>query len=270
MTTAAEINVALTKHYAPPAWRTFFEVGNDTGSRVKRHIDLLACGIWPSVGHAVHGVEVKVSKGDWKRELADPAKSQELMRYCNRWWLACPDGLVHPDEVPETWGVLTVADGRVKVKKQAPALHPEPFTAGFVMAVLRQAGHAPIEVIEAKVKEHIAEREKRIEREIESGIAHRVQDNAARLKWAQELEGTVKSLTGESPRDWSFDPGAFAAAYRLLKTSGIGSRHRTYEGLPHVLDELNRASASLRKLIESPDLAALRATPSPKTAGGGE
>jgi hypothetical protein len=71
-------------------------------------------------------IEVKVSRADLKRELADPQKAEEIATYCDRFWLAAPTGVVHADmllALAPAWGILEVeerADRRVvKVVRQA-------------------------------------------------------------------------------------------------------------------------------------------------------
>lgn len=61
--TATDIRHGLLKHFAPPAHRVFFEVSNDTGAKARRWIDAVAVGIWPSTGHEIIGIEIKVSRG---------------------------------------------------------------------------------------------------------------------------------------------------------------------------------------------------------------
>lgn len=75
---------------------------------------------------ALHGHEVKVSRGDWLRELQDPSKAAAWSRYCDRWWLVAPSGVARPDELPAGWGLMEVAGSGLRVTVQAPRLDPEP------------------------------------------------------------------------------------------------------------------------------------------------
>lgn len=73
----------------------------------RRTADFVAVDTWASGKCAIHGVEVKVSRGDWLRELKDPAKSAACMVWCSYWWLAVPDqAMVKDGELPEGWGLL--------------------------------------------------------------------------------------------------------------------------------------------------------------------
>jgi hypothetical protein len=136
---ADRVHAALRKGpLREPAHAWLHEVGNATGARCERHADALVVSLWPSRGIWLAGVETKVSRSDWKRELDDPAKSHEIQRYCDYWWVAAPEGVVELSEVPERWGLYVVTPKRVVVAKPAPKLEPEPLRATFVAAVMRR------------------------------------------------------------------------------------------------------------------------------------
>jgi hypothetical protein len=48
--TSADIKIGLRTSLAK-GYQVFFEVGNDTGTKVTRHADAVAIGIWPSTGY---------------------------------------------------------------------------------------------------------------------------------------------------------------------------------------------------------------------------
>jgi hypothetical protein len=52
------------------------EVRNDAGFAASRSIDAVSLGLWPSRGLNLTAYELKVSRGDWLRELRDPAKAE--------------------------------------------------------------------------------------------------------------------------------------------------------------------------------------------------
>jgi hypothetical protein len=89
--------------------------------------------------HDLEGFEVKVSRGDWLRELKDPHKSQAVRRYCARWWLLAPSGIVRADELPDGWGLMVARGSLLRAEVQAPRLQPEPVPRGFWVAFARAA-----------------------------------------------------------------------------------------------------------------------------------
>ena len=74
------------------------------------NIDLLAVAAWASVRpyprYARVGYEVKISRSDYKRELAKPYKRAAAVAFCHEFYFAVPHGLLKPLEVTwrEPWG----------------------------------------------------------------------------------------------------------------------------------------------------------------------
>jgi hypothetical protein len=121
----------------PYAW--LFEVRNGTGwQRDVRSADALCISCWPSRGIYCHGIEVKISRSDWVRELKNPEKSCAIQKYCKYWWVAAPPGIVRLAELPENWGLIEVQPPRsYKVEKKAPELKAEEPNWTFVASALR-------------------------------------------------------------------------------------------------------------------------------------
>lgn len=90
---------------------------------------------------ALHGHEVKVSRSDWLSELKDPSKADAIKRYMHHWWLVVPDAsIVKLGELPEDWGLLVPGpDGRLRARKSAPRLTPEPPPLGFIISLMSSA-----------------------------------------------------------------------------------------------------------------------------------
>ena len=77
----------IRKRYAGEEWLLAFEVRNAPGfaTRKEGYADAIAMGVWPSRGYVIHGFEIKVSRGDWQRELAKPEKADLLSKHCDHW-----------------------------------------------------------------------------------------------------------------------------------------------------------------------------------------
>lgn len=122
----------------PFAW--FENVPNSTGYAKRRSCDALALGLWPSAGLLLHGFELKVSRGDWLRELRQPEKATPLKRFCDHWWLVSGDDTVspHSHDLPMTWGHLVVRNGQLVQAREAPPLQAVPLDRGFVAALARK------------------------------------------------------------------------------------------------------------------------------------
>jgi hypothetical protein len=114
-------------------------VRSAAGFDASRVADMLVMDLWPSSGHAIHGHEVKVSRSDWLRELADPTKAAAFMPYCTLWWLVVPDAaIVRRDELPPGWGVLAPDRfGRLGILHRAPKREPQPMPTTMLAAFAR-------------------------------------------------------------------------------------------------------------------------------------
>lgn len=140
---AKEVIDHLKAHIAPPAFCFLEQVADGTGARQHRWADAVAMSVWPSRGYDVHGFEVKVSRYDWLNELKQPEKSAAVQQYMNRWWIATPDeSIIHPGELPPTWGHMICKGKGMKVIHPAPALNPKPLTVEFVASILRNFSKA--------------------------------------------------------------------------------------------------------------------------------
>lgn len=241
--TSAEIKIGLRASFPAPGWRLFYEVGNDTGTRVSRHADAVAIGIWPSTGHTVHGFEIKVSRADWANEMKDPAKSWSVMQFCHRWSLVTPPGLVRVDELPDNWGLITFDGRAMRTVKQAPRLTPEALTPGFVAALVRRAGEEDSAVILAAVAKAKAEWEAnaiRLRRESPL-TAYEARDLKRR---AEEAEATVAKLKQALPDLNAYNVDGHVAAINAARRAGLGGHH---DGIVRLLGTMEVMAASIRK-----------------------
>ena len=143
--TASEMVKLLRAKYDPQAYVLLTEVGNSTGFGCRRHCDALVMSLWPSRGLEIIGIEVKVRRSDWLKELSLPEKAEEISRYCDRWYLAVGDeNIVQEGELPKNWGLMVPkyfkdeVDG-LRIKTEAKLTEPEPQPdRNFLAAVLRQ------------------------------------------------------------------------------------------------------------------------------------
>jgi hypothetical protein len=118
--TSDEIYARLVERYSlADGWITLGEV-QPRGTT--RRFDAIAIMGWECRGHEVLGFEIKVSRGDWLKELADTSKSAPLVSLCSRWWICAPPNVVQVSELPEAWGLLVFHEKRVVAAKQAKRL----------------------------------------------------------------------------------------------------------------------------------------------------
>lgn len=135
--TEASLVLALRSRYSSNEWALVTQVRDGAGWD-RRTFDAIAIGLWSSRGHPVHGFECKVSKSDWKRELAKPEKAEPLVAFCHYWWIVAPRGVVDPGTLPDGWGLLEAQGGMIRTVRDAVRHEAKPPTMGFVAQLAKR------------------------------------------------------------------------------------------------------------------------------------
>jgi hypothetical protein len=111
--------------------------------------------LWPSRGLELHGFEIKSYRGDWLNEVKNPAKAEEIARFCHRWWVVADKETVEESELPPSWGLLIPKGRGLFTIRQAELQKAEPMTYAFIASVFRNisGGMVPVTTIEEKLQE---------------------------------------------------------------------------------------------------------------------
>jgi len=121
-------------------WFFLTQVRSSTGS-ANRVADAMAFNMYGSTGYEILGFEIKVSRSDFLSELKDMSKSDEIMSYCDKWFLVVPDAsIVKEGELPKNWGLLVLKDGKLAQKVRAITTRKEPMPDYFIASILRRSG----------------------------------------------------------------------------------------------------------------------------------
>lgn len=244
--TSDAIYDALRLRYCAPQYALFFEVANGTGSNIRRYCDALAMSLFPSRGLGMHGFEVKVSRSDWQRELALPDKVEEgIYRFCDHWWVTAVPGVVREGELPETWGLLELREGKLRQMKAAPKLQPMPMDRSFIAALLRRAdegmtarvrnlANAETAVIRAKLDALTTDNDAAIEAAVEERTK-RHRDLVANVRKFEEFSGI--SILGY---------GYEAEKGRLIRAMNAAGLASTYGGLHGLASQLANTAQKIR------------------------
>ena len=153
--TSREITAALARRHPAKEWIFIEQVRASTGfgvsgwspqgewrtgrgaAAIEQSLDAWAMQLWSP--REIHAFEVKVSRGDFLREIKDPTKREFGLLVSTRFWFVAPAGLIDPAEVPPDSGLLEVdAAGSVRTRRQAPAHTPQIPDWGFVGSLLRR------------------------------------------------------------------------------------------------------------------------------------
>lgn len=240
----------LRARYAPPEWAYMEEVAPSTGGGT-RYADAVAVNLWSSRGHAIYGFEVKVSRSDWLRELKKPAKAeQSVFKYCDRWFVVAPKGVVNDGELPVTWGLLELRDSGLFAKVEAPKLDPQPISKSFFASLMRR-GHEQINKIAERInhdsiQQAILNNKKCIEEEVERRTRH--------LKELQEQISRLEKETGLSFCRYSGPPIGVINLAKKLQSLSNWNGLAALDKLSNIAQNLEQAAKTVRDAIESSEL----------------
>lgn len=226
-------------------------VRNDAAFNATRTFDALAMSLWPSRGLTLHAFEIKVSRGDWLRELKEPAKAEAAAKVCDRFsMVVANESIIAEGELPATWGLLAVRGGRLVCVKDAPLLPnadpKRPISRGFLVALLRAHGAVPL----VELRELEAARQEA--REQERDLSQRLIDSAN--KTAADLRDRISAFeaaSGLTLTYWSGtqDPAAVGRAVKAVLEGDARADHAR-KALARARDDLQRAADHVNRLLE--------------------
>lgn len=242
--TAEDVKAALRARWGECGAIAMEEVGSSTGGTYNtRYCDMVFMETWPSRGLAIVGIEVKVSKYDWLRELANPAKAEAIHRYCDEWWLAVTPGVVEDlATVPTGWGVIEVSDDlagkrvcKVLVKPERlprQADIPRVFVAAMLRAMQRADGKRITAIISESVQRQVEERR---------------EADAARMKSGRDRLAKMAAILDEAAKGAGNYIGdeEMARAIGLVLKLNLAS---SWEGITGLFAEVARAEEHAKGL----------------------
>ncbi len=181
---ASDVLDALRSHYSKDAYAVLPGVAESTGGGC-RVADALIMSLWKSRGLALTGIEIKVARSDWLRELKDPSKADPICMFCDHWYIVTGDhSIAKPEELPETWGLIVCNGKKVQTVKKAPKLTPVPISRAFLAAILRRCQEYSFP------KPEVTAEERRLREELEKEIKLRF-DAEGKLRSSERLRQSV-------------------------------------------------------------------------------
>lgn len=242
---SAPIYAALKLRFAAPEWALMFEVANGTGSNIRRYADAVAMNLFPSRGLELHGIEVKVSRSDWQRELKNPEKAETIFQYCDRWWIAVPEDMAIgvKAELPPTWGLLALNGDKLKQIVAAPKLEPKELTRSFIAAMMRRSSEIDQGLIDRLVELKVRELRTRDEDSIQRRIDSRTRELREKLARFDAIE----KAAGISLTDWNAS-AEIGHAIRAVQATGLA---RSWNGLQQLADGLKRTGEKVQAEIDA-------------------
>lgn len=207
---AEQLIARLRGRYGRGRYAILEQVRDGPAFYANRTGDVMVMGLWPSRGCELEGIEVKVSRADWLRELKAPQKAESLYAYCDRWWLLVPSAkdIVRDGELPLTWGCIE-ALGKEKLRTVVPApkLTPCELDRGFLAALLKRATDEPV------ARSRLREVYQVGKRDGEAVRAARVEDHAKFRAQVEHFEQAAGIKIGDDWRRTPEETGAAVAAF---------------------------------------------------------
>lgn len=194
---AAQVRTALLQRYEAPEWHTETEFTLEG-----RRLDVFAMNRWGARSYRTVGFEIKVSRGDWRRELEDFRKSDLWTHVVDQFYVVAPGGIVDVEELPHGWGLLELRGSRMFTKRQA--------LIGTSTTLPRELAARMVDRLCKRVSD-LEWREKSNERAITAGV---------RLDIRRELEEELRKQAAPAQEALERD----AARYReLMRDLGLGT-----------------------------------------------
>ncbi|WP_214228637.1 hypothetical protein [Pedobacter sp. B4-66] len=230
----------VRKYFPEKEYALMQEVRNAAGFGASRSADYMAMNLWPSRGLSLHGIEQKSFRSDWTKELKSPEKADEIFKYCDYWWLLTTnDGVAKMDEIPEMWGWLHIANGKIKILKDAPKLAPCSMDRSFLACILKRAASKD-GFIRA---DSIAERLEVAKLEGENSKNYKLSQMEERLSVLQKQFSEFRQYTG-------IDIGQ-VDSWRQTNMEKVGNAVNliTKGGIDHLVDQILQIESTAERLL---------------------
>lgn len=206
--------------YQQPAWVVLPSLRDSTGWAGRgQTADAVAFGTWPSRGFKIIGFEIKSYRGDWLRELKNPAKAEAFALYCDEWWIVGTEAVIKAEEVPDVWGWATPTPRGLKRIKEPKPITPQEIDRVFLMAIMRNVGqnYTPTrevkEAIDQKVNEELDRRNGSAELELKY-----TKETVAELR--KKIEDFEKAA-GFEISTWKFESSQIGALVKEITDGRI-------------------------------------------------
>lgn len=127
--TAFQITGLLRRRHVPPEsfLAVNFSVAGDVADAVAFHL---------YSPHRSTAYEIKVTRGDLRRELANPNKNRNIRSVVDEFVFVCPAHLIKPEEIPPADGLVYAWPSGLRIVKRAVPRHPLPDVNRLLVAAL--------------------------------------------------------------------------------------------------------------------------------------
>jgi hypothetical protein len=250
--TAKDMENYLAQKYFCPEWVFLPQVRSSTGS-ANRIADGMAFNMYHSTGYDIIGFEIKVSRADWLSELKNMSKSNEIMEYCDKWFLVVPDSkIVQEGELPKNWGLLVLKDGKLVQKVRPVPQKNAPMPLSFIASILRRSGDEVTRIRNQYVKrEDIAgEIEQARKRGYDDARGYNGKQTENSLKELRELVSEFEKASGTTLETWRGKEYAKSLGMYVKFAMELSDRTLEYD-IRHIetaISSLQKALGDIKKV----------------------
>jgi hypothetical protein len=233
-------------------WVFLTQVRNSTGS-ADRIADAMAFNMYQSTGYEILGFEIKVSRSDWLSELKHMSKSNDILEYCDKWFLVVPDAnIVKDGELPKNWGLLVLKGDKLVVKVRPTLMPVKPMPDHFIASILRRSSNE-VERIRSQyiLKESIQDEiQKAEQRGYERGQGYNGQQAERRFKELEEKVDLFEKATGVElirwrGKDYVKTIGAYVKMALEIDSHSLNS---SISNIESAIKTLTKASAEIKQI----------------------
>lgn len=209
-----------------------FDCPDSVGMKQERRCDAVALGMWGRTEYTVNGFEIKVSRGDWLRELKQPKKSDPFIDKVDKWWLVTGNITVaKPEEIPDYWGWMNATGSGLRIMRPAKAIGSADgmvsMNRKWAYGLIQRAHRGAAEEITRQVHKRIDEAMAREKERLEAEYANRNRDYYKTMY--ESLKAKVDAAEASSGLEldsWRFgtpeNVGRIAKALHKLQGDGYG------------------------------------------------
>ena len=230
--------------YPLPVWTVLTSLRDGVGFDTRgQTADAFAFGTWPSRGLKIIGFEAKSYRGDWIRELRNPAKAEAFACYCDEWWIVATEEVVKIEEVPDAWGWATPTPKGLKRMKAPKESEAKNINRLFLMSIMRNVGanYTPTRELEDRIK-------KATDAEVESRRDSALTNLKYREEECEQLRKKIKDFedkAGFEISNWRWSASEIGALVKHLTDGDLKWTLSNLEGAGKKLNEVLKAVRSI-------------------------
>lgn len=224
------------------------QVHNGAGFAYRRRLDAVVFDTWPSKGLVLHGLEIKCSKSDLRRELQQPDKAADFTEYLDTFSIVAPKEIIDRDLIPKRWGIYVPDEkGTLRTVRKPLYLHDDGRDRAVVdrsiMAAFSRA------LVQRSLSKEAEDRAYSLGKEHgERAAAHKLEQAEGARDTLQQAVDAFEAASGVKITRYSGDVvGEAFAAFQRLRAPAWG------RGLPIVqvekaLEQMHQIEGDLKTL----------------------